>query len=268
MLRRIKTSVVLVVALVVILMFSDTPVLNVAVALVSLVAVRELYNASLKDKQPLLLLPGSVFALVYPFGEYLPLPTGLYVYALIVAIFLVVLRHHEEVHVRDGAMAFLCAYLVTVFLTCIVGIGRLPYGEFYVYLVFLIPWASDSLAYLVGSAIGKRKMCPTISPHKTVAGGVAGLTGGPIIVLLFAALMKYVFMAEVSHLAFFVITAAVCSAISEVGDLSASILKRQYGIKDFGHIFPGHGGMMDRFDSVIFVAPVVYYFLSYFPVLG
>ncbi len=145
---------------------------------------------------------------------------------------------------------------------------RIPNGEFLIYLAFMIPWLSDSFAYIFGRLFGKKKMCPAISPNKTIVGAVCGIIGGGIgSPLIFMAVVTAFTSHRVINLIPLILCCLLCAVIAEVGDLAASVIKRRYGVKDFGNLLPGHGGMMDRFDSVIFVMPLFYTFLKVFAIL-
>lgn len=248
-----------------VMFLSDTIVLNIAVAVVAVISLDELYRVTLKEAPRWLRIPGLIFAGVYHFHPLVPqISEAALIYALMLILFIMMLKHHDTLHIGQISLAFTLAYLVTVTINTMILIQDMPGGQYLVWLVCLIPWASDSLAYFGGRALGKRKMCPTISPHKTVAGGVFGMMGGVLVAALFCWAMHMLGETLYRVPALFVVS-FFCSAISEMGDLCASVIKRQYGCKDYGSIFPGHGGMMDRFDSVFFVAPVLYYFLEFFP---
>ena len=123
-------------------------------------------------------------------------------------------------------------------------------GGVVVWLIFLSSWGCDTCAYCVGVLIGKHKMAPKLSPKKSVEGGIGGIVGAALLGALFALAVNRFGGAFVSP---------VGGAISQVGDLAASAIKRNHEIKDYGKLIPGHGGILDRFDSVIFTAPVIYY---------
>ena len=131
-------------------------------------------------------------------------------------------------------------------------------GSEYVWLVYTIAFGSDTFAYFTGKLFGKRKLYPQVSPNKTLEGAIGGIIGCAIISILY---FNYL---SINKLIYIIIFSICASVFSIVGDLSASKIKREFGIKDFGNILPGHGGILDRFDSVLFVAPIVYYFVSYF----
>lgn len=136
-------------------------------------------------------------------------------------------------------------------------------GLVLVWLIFLSSWGCDTCAYLTGVTCGKHKMAPVLSPKKSVEGGIGGVAGAALLGALYGFLMKN----QVSFDSPVLVCAMVCFAgafISMIGDLAASAIKRNYGIKDYGKLIPGHGGILDRFDSVLFTAPVIYYLTTIF----
>jgi phosphatidate cytidylyltransferase len=133
-------------------------------------------------------------------------------------------------------------------------------GSKLIWLVFIIAFFCDTFAYYTGRAFGKRKLCPEVSPKKTIEGSIGGIIGSIVGVILWGYLnldINFVWY----RLALLGIAGGI---ISQIGDLSASLIKRYVGIKDYGNIMPGHGGILDRFDSILFTAPVVYYYISLF----
>ena len=135
--------------------------------------------------------------------------------------------------------------------------GLVP-GIALIVMTFGISFGSDGFAYFVGRAMGKRKLCPSVSPKKTVEGAFGGLFGGVLIALLVRLWFVYIFKMPMPGVPAAILLGLLGSYAGQIGDLCASLLKRYVGIKDYGHIFPGHGGVMDRFDSVIFVLIVMY----------
>ena len=137
------------------------------------------------------------------------------------------------------------------------------YGIVLFLLAFLIPWVCDGAAYFVGVFFGKHKMIPDVSPKKTVEGAIGGIVGGVIITAVFGIIMHFGFGKEPNYLLLLSIAFVGC-LVSQWGDLIASLLKREYGVKDYGHLFPGHGGVMDRFDSLFAVNIFIYIVLRVF----
>ena len=154
-------------------------------------------------------------------------------------------------------------------LTALFAAGALPYafGAFlrlhdmgihraYLLLPLLFSFCSDTAAFFAGHAFGKHKLAPRVSPHKTVEGAVGGLLGDIVGGLVFAFFVNAAFGERLDYLGIAVLGVG-CSVIAQLGDLSFSLIKREFGVKDYGHIFLAHGGVLDRFDSVVFVAPVL-----------
>jgi len=140
-------------------------------------------------------------------------------------------------------------------------VRELTGGAFSVWLIFIAAWGSDTCAYCAGMLFGKHKAFPVLSPKKTWEGCVGGVIGAAIIAVLYCIAMNYCFDQSFSVIQFAIVCA--CGAvISQIGDLAASAMKRNKEIKDYGKLIPGHGGVLDRFDSIIFVAPIIYYLLQ------
>ncbi len=157
---------------------------------------------------------------------------------------------------------FFGLFYVAVMLSYVWQTRELPGGGTAVWLIFLSSWGCDTCAYCVGVLIGKHKMAPKLSPKKSVEGGIGGILGAALLGALFALAMGRWGGADTNPLYY----AVICGAggmISQVGDLAASAIKRNHEIKDYGRLIPGHGGILDRFDSVIFTAPVIYYLAAW-----
>ncbi|NLJ57375.1 MAG: phosphatidate cytidylyltransferase [Tissierellia bacterium] len=128
----------------------------------------------------------------------------------------------------------------------------------FVWLVYIIAFGTDTFAYFSGKLFGKHKLYPEVSPNKTIEGAVGGVIGSTILSLIY---FNYL---SINKYFYIIIFSVSTSIFSMVGDLTASKIKRKFRVKDFGNLLPGHGGIMDRFDSVLFVAPAVYYFIQHF----
>ena len=157
---------------------------------------------------------------------------------------------------------FFGLFYVAMMLSFVYQTRMLPQdGGVIVWLIFLSSWGCDTCAYCVGMLIGKHKMAPKLSPKKSIEGGVGGILGAALLGALFALAMNHWAGADVVVWE----CALICGAggaISQIGDLAASAIKRNHDIKDYGKLIPGHGGILDRFDSVIFTAPVIFYLAS------
>lgn len=159
----------------------------------------------------------------------------------------------EQIMAAFFGIVYVCVMLSYIYLT-----RNLPDGVFLVWLIFISSWGCDTCAYCVGMLIGKHKMSPVLSPKKSVEGAVGGVAGAALLGALYAAIVGNYLQAQDQVIVY----AVICGAgalISMVGDLAASAIKRNHGIKDYGTLIPGHGGILDRFDSVIFTAPMIYF---------
>ena len=153
-------------------------------------------------------------------------------------------------------------FYVAVMLPYIYQTRMLEDGGVLVCLIFLSSWGCDTCAYCVGMLFGKHKMAPKLSPKKSVEGGIGGIAGAALLGALLALGVNAWAGMSVSPL-YYAVICGVGGAISQVGDLAASAVKRNHDIKDYGKLIPGHGGILDRFDSVIFTAPIIYYLATY-----
>lgn len=167
---------------------------------------------------------------------------------------------------KDILMAFALVSYAPLMLTFIFLTRQLDHGKYYVWMIFISSWICDTCAYCVGMLIGKHKLAPVLSPKKSVEGAIGGVTGSALVGGLYAYFLStrtwFVSpdgMSVGELIGLFALISAIGAVISQVGDLAASAIKRNMDIKDYGRLIPGHGGVMDRFDSVIFTAPGVYF---------
>jgi len=193
----------------------------------------------------------ALYAFTWQWSSNLALSMSVFIFVL-----MLLLRYlfGSEVKLEDISITILGVLYVSFNLLHIVRIAQVDHG-FYIWYVFLIAWGTDTCAYFIGYLFGKRKLWEEISPKKTIAGAVGGIVGCMVLCVAYA----YIFKQEFVYFA--VLLGFVGSIISQLGDLTASKIKRSVNIKDYGKIMPGHGGVLDRFDSIILTAPLVYYFM-------
>ena len=151
-----------------------------------------------------------------------------------------------------------------VLLSYMYRIRILPDGKFLIWLIFIASWGTDVFAYVFGMLFGKHKMTPVLSPKKSVEGAIGGVLGATALGALYAAVFGKYFTEVANPYAACMVLCAAAGLISMSGDLLASAFKREHGIKDYSNVIPGHGGILDRFDSVIFVAPIIFYVVFFF----
>ena len=250
--RLISGIVLVIIALATII--SGSWILFFTLLAVSLIGMRELYKVmKVSDEHVTVLeLVGYLGAVLYyiamkaDFGNY---GTMAIIISMILILFVYVFGY-PKYHAEQVMAAFFGVVYVAVMLSFIYLTRSLPDGKFLVWLIFLCSWGCDTCAYCVGMLIGKHKMAPVLSPKKSIEGAVGGVAGAALLGVIYAA-------ATQGKMAEYALICAVGALISMVGDLAASAIKRNQNIKDYGKLIPGHGGILDRFDSVIITAPVI-----------
>lgn len=178
------------------------------------------------------------------------------VFVMLIGSFAIELKFHDSMNVSQIAWGFFGALVVPYLMLSLLRIFQMNYhhGPVIVLLPLLAAWGADTCALFAGMFFGKHKLAPVVSPKKTVEGAVGGVIGGALLVILASVLMNTFLDLDMPIWAA-ALLGGLGAVLGEIGDLSFSVIKRQAGIKDYGHIFPGHGGVLDRFDSVLFVAP-------------
>ncbi|MFR9070693.1 MAG: phosphatidate cytidylyltransferase, partial [Paraclostridium sp.] len=183
-----------------------------------------------------------------------------YTYIFVFILFLIGIVYilSNKKNIIDFSITFIGIFYIPIFLDYIVlTINNFRLGGIYVWLIFIISFMTDTFAYFSGYLFGKHKLIPSISPKKTIEGSIGGILGSTICCVIFG----YIFKLDITHM---ILVGSIGSIVAQFGDLFASAIKRYVGIKDYGKLIPGHGGILDRFDSVILVAPFVYYAIYIF----
>lgn len=257
-------SGILLVLIALITVVTGGSVLFTLLFLISLIGMTELYKVFDIQKKGAGIC-GYIFAAAYYALLYLkpilPVKTDWFMLlfmAFLIAMMGVFVFSFPKYRTEQILAAFFGVFYVTVMLSYVYQTRILPGGIFTVWLVFICSWGCDTCAYCVGMLIGKHKMAPKLSPKKSVEGGVGGIVGAALLAVIYALAINKWGNAGANLIRFAVI-GAVGGAISQIGDLAASAIKRNHDIKDYGKLIPGHGGILDRFDSVIFTAPIIYY---------
>lgn len=260
--RLISGIILVIIALVTII--SGGPILLGTLMLVSLIGLNELYKV-VKIEKTMLGYAGYLVTILYYLLMFFEVKydSMLLVIALLVAMMAIYVFTFPKYVSEQAVTGFFGVFYVSVMLSYIYQTRVLKEGLFLVALVFLCSWGCDTCAYCVGMLIGKHKMAPKLSPKKSVEGAVGGLAGAALLGALYALAINRWGGASAQPSVY----ALICFAggmISMVGDLAASAIKRNHEIKDYGTLIPGHGGILDRFDSVIFTAPVIFYLATVF----
>ena len=254
MIKRIISGIILFSALLIILIFGNTTIVNIAVSIVGILAISEYFNAfKNKDKGDRII--GLIIAAMIAFLDIIPIGILMLLTPIVITIlFTKAIITNMKTNFVDIAVSGFGILYVLGFLMFVPLLYKAENGKFLIWYIAIASWGTDTFAYFVGSLIGKHKLTP-ISPKKSVEGSIGGIIGAVLLCInKFANL-------EISYLAILAIV-FLLSALSQIGDLAASSIKRFTKIKDFGDIIPGHGGMLDRIDSIIFIAPFAYYLLT------
>ena len=268
---RTLSGLILLAALFGVVFFAPPWALPIAMAAVSVIGVHEFLCAAGFLSQKRLIVYAMVFACLIPIWTFFgsnatAVIAGIFFLTLV--LFIEAITSSKTVTIENICVIFFAAVAIPYFLSAIVRICVQPHGRLLLLVPLIGAFASDVFAMFGGKLFGKTKLCPSISPNKTVEGSISGLVAGPAILLLYAVILKLGFgYQSVDYLSAATLGIA-CAFSGQLGDLSMSFVKRQYGIKDFGKIIPGHGGALDRFDSVLFAAPVAELLMIILPFLG
>lgn len=258
---RLLSSIVILV-LMLFFVISGGNILLAASAFLSIVAMME-FMRMVKIHKTVLAVPGYLVVALF----YILLLTGsmdkllpLIVFYLL-ALMAVYVFTFPKYKTEQLFSAFFSFFYAGLLISYVYQVRELAGGAFSVWLIFIAAWGSDVFAYCAGMLFGKHKAFPVLSPKKTWEGCIGGVLGAVVVSILYCLAMNHWFMQNFSVLQFAIVCG--CGAvISQIGDLAASAMKRNHEIKDYGKLIPGHGGVLDRYDSVIFVAPIVFYLLQ------
>ena len=267
MMKRVITALVGFPIVVAVLAVANKYVVDVIVTIVALIAMNEYIKCvAHKDVHVIkwisyLSVLGIAFIHLIPVTLYLKM----IVFAipiLLLILFLHVIVTNMRITFQDVAYTFIgiaYVYSFLVFLAIIFGMDGIVSGKWLIWYVFCSAWGTDIMAYLVGMKFGKHKFSK-VSPKKSIEGCVAGVTGALVLCLLYTLVLNNTLGCEISYIAV-AIMSIVLSIIGQIGDFSASVIKRYFDVKDYSNLFPGHGGMLDRIDSAMFIAPFAYLFM-------
>ena len=254
--QRLLSGIVLVILALIFIIHGGNLLLAV-LGIISLIGLHELYRVFKIEKS----LPG-LFGYLATVVFYLNLAFGfipdnmMFVMALLILCMCSFVFCYPKYHANQIIAAFFGVFYVSIMLSCIYQTRSLPGGRYLVWLIFLWSWGCDTCAYCVGMLFGKHKMTPKLSPKKSVEGAV-------VLTIIYGFIFKGSMDADNQYILMMAVISAAGALLSMVGDLAASAVKRNFEIKDYGKLIPGHGGILDRFDSVIFTAPVIFYLSAY-----
>lgn len=267
--KRVLTTVVGLPIVICVLLFSNKYIMDIVFTIVGLIAMNE-YIKCVSKKVKVIKWISYLSVLLIAFLHIIPSEIGLSLIPFIIPILLLILFFHvivsnmkitfEDIVYTFTGILYIVGFII--FLPMLYGNEGIVKGKYLIWFVISAAWGTDIFAYLIGKRFGKTKFS-TVSPNKSVEGCIAGIIGAVIISILIAVIFNMYFNLSLSYVLIGVIS-FVLSIVGQIGDFAASVIKRSFDVKDFSNLFPGHGGMLDRIDSVMFIAPFAYLLLIMF----
>ena len=272
---RIITAVVALCILAPVLIWSNTVLLPILLALCSVIALSEMFACVKMNDAMALSIPCHLLAAAFPFLIYgLRDQDEIRQIAMAAMMlgalyfFTVLTFSHGKYKPTDVAICFFTTFYIIVGFNSVIALRVFEMGGKYVYLLcFICAWVTDTFAYFCGMLLGrggKHKLIPDVSPKKTVEGAIGGVVFCVLAMIVFGLIVNNIKSGLRANYLTLIVGGLLASVVSQVGDLCMSVIKRNYGIKDYGKLFPGHGGVLDRFDSVLAVSIVLASFCSFF----
>ena len=264
-LKRVSSTVLGLPMVIIVLLLGNKYVIDVALAIVAVIALHEYFNAFSKYKPIKWIgyLSAISISLIHIIPEDMLLKTiALVISVIVIVLFMQLVINNMKISIIDIAITLFGICYIVLFILFIPLMAGEENGKIYIWYIFIISWGTDIFAYLVGKRFGKHKFSK-ISPNKSIEGCVAGIVGAVVLALIYTFFVnKFASVHVISYVAI-TIVAIILSIVGQFGDFSASSIKRFVGIKDFSNLIPGHGGILDRIDSLIFIAPFAYILLMF-----
>ncbi len=260
---RLISGIILVI-LAVFFVGSGGSVLFAVTGIISLIGLFELYRVMKIEKTPLAFVGygAAVFyyALLWIHAEEYVTLMAIGALMLLMCLYVFAFPRYKT---EEITVAFFGVFYVAMMLSYLYQVRQMPDGKYLVWLIFLSSWGCDTFAYCVGMLFGRHRLAPVLSPKKSIEGAVGGIAGSAFLGMIYG----FVLGGRMNEVGEPVIACAaacaIAAVISQIGDLAASAIKRNHDVKDYGHLIPGHGGVLDRFDSMIFTAPAIYFAITF-----
>lgn len=262
--KRIATIVLGLPIVIALLIFANKYIIDALFAIVTIISLYEYFNA-FKGKANPVKWVGYVAAVIIAFIHIIPKECILPIITIAIPTIIIILFFHiivtnMKITLNDIMITFFGICYVVLFTMFLPIIREMENGVILIWYVFIASWGTDIFAYLIGKSFGKHKFSK-VSPNKSIEGCVSGLIGAIILCLIYTYIVNNYLGMSISYV-FILIMSTILSLLSQIGDFSASCIKRYVDIKDYSNLLPGHGGMLDRIDSVIFIAPFAYLLLT------
>ena len=258
--KRIATAVVMVPLLILLLLVAPQWLAAVLFGVMMSIAAYELLYRTRLVHQGRLVVYSAAMAFAVVMWSYFGalqayLLLGLLVFVML--LFVEMMMDHVKIHLETLGLCMVGGFLVPYLLSALIRILTMRYGRYVILIPFLVAFLSDSGAYFVGLKFGKHKLSPVVSPNKTIEGALGGIVTAMASMVIYALVLDLLPVGIQVNYALAVLYGLAGSLAGIFGDLCFSVIKRQTGIKDYGDLFPGHGGILDRFDSLVTVAPLI-----------
>ncbi|MGN1298973.1 MAG: phosphatidate cytidylyltransferase [Candidatus Scatovivens sp.] len=261
--KRILTTLIYFPLIILLLELNKPILIDILISIVAIRSIYEFTKCAKEKNYKIISWIGYILAILIAFREFLDIKLE-YIFYLslltVTVLFLHVIISNGKITFEDISYTLFGIIYIIGFSIFIPIIYSLENGKLLIWFVFFAAWGTDTFAYIIGCRFGKHKFSK-ISPNKSIEGCIGGTIGALIIILIYTLYLNCNYKMEFSYL-IISIMAIILSIISQIGDFSASVIKRHFGVKDFSNLFPGHGGMIDRIDSVIFIAPFAYFFIT------
>lgn len=259
--KRILSAAILAPIVLIVFILGNTYIVDIFTSVIAIMCIHELFHA-FKQKghnpvYPIGIIAAIAIAIIHIIPkEYILIVIGAIIPISILTLFVLVITQKTKTNVIDIAITFFGICYIVLFLMFVPLIREMENGKFLIWYLFIASWMTDIFAYCTGKTIGKHHFTQ-ISPNKTIEGCIGGVIGSCLCAIIYTFLINKIAGFNINYL-YITLAGIVLSIIGQIGDLAASTIKRYSGIKDFSNLIPGHGGMLDRIDSVIFIAPFAY----------
>lgn len=264
--KRISSSIVGFPLVMIILIFGNKYIIDLCFTFVAMISINEYFSAISKKAKPvkwLGILSCLSISLVHIIPEQFLMLSGMIaIPLLLLLLFVQVIATDMKTSFKDIAYTFIGIVYIVVFLMYLALIGGMENGKLLIWYTLIAAWVTDIFAYVVGVRIGKHKFS-SVSPKKSIEGSIAGMLGAVLVAVIYTFVINKFCLVNYSYITTGIL-ALILSVIGQIGDFAASTIKRYVDIKDYSDLIPGHGGMLDRIDSLMFIAPFAYVLLNLF----
>ena len=263
--KRITSALIGFPLVAVILIFGNKYLVDIAISVIAIMALHEYFHCfkeqnENKDLRWIAYISAASIALIHVIpSEYILKTIAAIIPISILVLFAQVIATNMKYNIKDIAITFFGICYIVIFLMYIPIIREMANGRILIWFIFIAAWGTDMFAYFTGKKFGKHKFTK-VSPNKSIEGCIGGTVGAILCMVIYAVVCNNVWNMNINYI-YIAIVGLVLSLVGQIGDLAASSIKRYTGIKDFSNLIPGHGGILDRIDSVIFIAPFAYFLL-------